>query len=67
VNTQLLDTFEAARMLHSTAGTLRYWRHMGKGPKCFTMGGRKVLYRLEDLEEYLAYEYTHNQRLKPVV
>ena len=41
----MLDTDELAELIHITAPTLRYWRHMGKGPRYFRMGVRKVYYR----------------------
>jgi hypothetical protein len=37
------------------AETVRYWRHVGKGPKSFKVpGGRRVLYAVEDVESWLA-------------
>jgi hypothetical protein len=37
-------------------GSLRAWRHMGKGPKSFLLGGR-VTYRRSDVEEWIRASY----------
>lgn len=37
--------------------TLRYWRHKGEGPKSFKVGAKKVLYRREDVEAWMAEQY----------
>jgi predicted DNA-binding transcriptional regulator AlpA len=63
---QLLDTEEVSELIHITVPTLRYWRHMGKGPRCFSMGGRKVFYRREDVEAWVQEQYTSNSRLNPI-
>ncbi len=34
----ILTTAEAAEVLRIPAGTLRYWRHQGTGPKSFKLG-----------------------------
>lgn len=36
--------------------TLRYWRHVGEGPKSFKIG-RRVVYRRADVEAWLASQY----------
>ena len=36
--------------------TLRYWRHIGYGPRSFKIGGR-VVYKLEDIERWLEQAY----------
>lgn len=33
--------------------TLRYWRHMGRGPASFTVAGR-ALYRRSEVDRWLA-------------
>jgi len=33
--------------------TLRYWRHVGPGPEWAKLG-RRVVYRLEDVEKWIA-------------
>ncbi len=37
-------------------GSLRGWRHMGKGPKSFLLGGR-VTYRRADVEAWIKAQY----------
>ncbi len=37
--------------------TVRYWRHVGKGPVSFRTG-RKVLYAVQDVENWLASHRT---------
>jgi hypothetical protein len=32
--------------------TLRYWRHLGTGPRSFRLG-RRVLYRSDDLRSWI--------------
>ena len=63
---QHLDTEEVSELIHIAVPTLRYWRHMGKGPKCFSMGGRKVFYRREDVEAWAEEQYASNPRIKTV-
>ena len=53
----MLDTDQLADFIHVSADTLRYWRHIGKGPKYFRMGGRKVFYRQEDIDAWLTEQY----------
>lgn len=60
----MLDTDELAEYIHASADTLRYWRHLGdKGPKYFRIG-RKVFYRQEDVDAWLAEQYENSN--KPV-
>jgi excisionase family DNA binding protein len=47
-----LTTDEVADMLRAPAETVRYWRHIGKGPKCFKLG-RRVLYAVEDVQTFI--------------
>lgn len=52
---RLLTTEEVAELLPYTAGTLRWMRHEGRGPKSFTLpGGRKVVYRESDVLDWIA-------------
>lgn len=48
-----LITEEVAAMLRTPAETVRYWRHIGKGPKSFKVG-RRVLYARDDVEAFIA-------------
>jgi DNA-binding transcriptional MerR regulator len=53
--TRFLTTAEVAELVRAPAETVRYWRHVGKGPKSFKVpGGRRVLYAVEDVEVWLA-------------
>lgn len=55
--TELLTTTEVAKVLHTPANTLRYWRHNGTGPRSFRMGPRRVMYRRQDVEAWLQRQY----------
>lgn len=48
-----LTTEEVARILRTSPETVRYWRHVNKGPKSFKIG-RRVLYAREDVEAFVA-------------
>jgi hypothetical protein len=48
-----LKTFEVAELLRTPVETVRYWRHVGKGPASFKVG-RSVLYAVEDVEAFIA-------------
>lgn len=48
-----LTTTEVAEMLRTSSETIRYWRHVGKGPTSFKVG-RRVLYAVEDVETFIA-------------
>lgn len=47
-----LTTAEVAEELRMPAETVRYWRHVGKGPKSFKIG-RRVLYAVEDVQTFI--------------
>jgi excisionase family DNA binding protein len=51
--TDLLTIVEAAEVLRTPVGTLRYWRHCNTGPRSFRLG-RRVLYRRDDLIAWIA-------------
>lgn len=55
--TELLNTDEVAELTRVPPTTLRYWRHMGTGPKSFKMGGRRVMYRRADVEAWISEQY----------
>lgn len=48
-----LVTDEVAEILRTSAETVRYWRHIGKGPASFKLG-RRVLYARSDVERFIA-------------
>lgn len=47
-----LTTDEVAELLRTPAETVRYWRHVGKGPRSFKLG-RRVLYAVEDVQAFI--------------
>lgn len=49
---ELLTITEAAELLRAPVATLRYWRHLGTGPRSFRLG-RRVLYRSDDLRSWI--------------
>jgi predicted DNA-binding transcriptional regulator AlpA len=53
----LLNSAEVAQMIRVPQATLRYWRHVGIGPRSFKMGPRRVLYRADDVEAWVAAQY----------
>ena len=48
-----LTTEEVAELLRTSPETVRYWRHIGKGPKSFKVA-RRVLYAVEDIDAFIA-------------
>lgn len=53
----LLTTNEAAQVLNVSPATLRWWRHSRTGPKSFTLGAKKVMYKRSDLDAWLQEQY----------
>lgn len=49
---QLRTIEEAAEYLRTTPSTMRYWQSIGKGPKSFKLGVRR-LYRQSALDEFI--------------
>lgn len=47
-----LTTEEVAELLRMPVESVRYWRHIGKGPRSFKLG-RRVLYATEDVEAFV--------------
>lgn len=54
---RLMDSGEVAEMIRVPEATLRYWRHIGIGPRSFKMGPRRVLYRADDVEAWAVAQY----------
>jgi hypothetical protein len=48
-----LTTAELAGVCRTSPETVRFWRHVGKGPQSFKVG-RKVLYDAAVVEEWLS-------------
>jgi len=55
----LLTIDEAADRLRTPVATLRYWRHLGTGPRSFRLG-RRVLYRANDLHEWITAQHDND-------
>lgn len=51
--TKFMTTAEVADTLRTSTETVRYWRHIGKGPQSFKVG-RRVLYAADDVEAFIA-------------
>jgi len=51
--TKFLTTAEVAELLRTPLETVRFWRHVGKGPASFKVG-RRVLYEATDVEAFIA-------------
>jgi excisionase family DNA binding protein len=49
---EYLTTQEVAEILRTPSETVRYWRHVGKGPQSFKLG-RRVLYDRRDVEAFI--------------
>ncbi|MGI8881043.1 MAG: helix-turn-helix transcriptional regulator [Jatrophihabitans sp.] len=52
---------EIAERLRIPAGTLRYWRHQGRGPRTFRVGRRVMAYE-SDVEVWLKEQYDADPR-----
>lgn len=48
---KLLTTEEVAAHFRTVPATVRYWRHVGKGPRSLRVG-RRVLYRTSDVHAW---------------
>jgi len=60
----LLTIAEAAALLRAPVATLRYWRHLGTGPRSFRLG-RRVLYRRDDLHTWIEAQQDLASRGRP--
>lgn len=50
---RLLNTAEVSEMTGVPTNTLRYYRHIGKGPKCGKLAGSRVVYREQDVIDWV--------------
>jgi len=50
---EMLTLSEVAAILRTPEATLRYWRHLGTGPRSFRVG-RHVRYLLSDVESWVS-------------
>ena len=55
---KLLTITEAAEIARAPVATLRYWRHLGIGPRSFRLG-RHVVYRADDLHAWINAQHDH--------
>jgi predicted DNA-binding transcriptional regulator AlpA len=49
---EVLDLPQVARAIGTAESTLRYWRHLGTGPKSFKIG-RRVKYMRSDVDAFI--------------
>lgn len=54
----LMTTAEVSEALRTPESTVRYWRHVGWGPRSFNIGPRRVMYRRADVEAWLNRQVT---------
>ena len=57
---ELLTITEAANIVRAPVATLRYWRHLGTGPRSFRLG-RRILYRHDDLVSWINEQRDHDE------
>lgn len=50
---EILLTPQVAKLTRNPEATLRYWRHIGRGPASFKLG-RRVVYRRSEVERWMA-------------
>jgi predicted DNA-binding transcriptional regulator AlpA len=48
----LLTTADVAALTRAPTSTVRYWRHLGMGPRSFRLG-RRVVYLRGDVEAWI--------------
>jgi excisionase family DNA binding protein len=49
---EYMTTGEVAELVRAPVETVRYWRHLGKGPKYFKVG-RRALYPVAEVRAWL--------------
>lgn len=54
---KILRLPEVATMTGISLSTLRYWRHIGEGPRTWKLGGRTVVAYEDDVEAWLNEQY----------
>lgn len=53
----ILNTAQVSERTGIPVATLRYWRHIGTGPKSFKMGPRRIAYKASDVAEWFDRQY----------
>jgi excisionase family DNA binding protein len=64
VVSDLMTLLEVAAYLRVPVATLRYWRHLGRGPAGFRLG-RRVMYRREDVERWIGERQQAQAPIRP--
>ena len=59
-----LTTNEVADLCRTSPETVRYWRHLGRGPNSFKLG-RRVLYDLDDVTSFIERARAAQQNTAP--
>lgn len=49
-----LTTTEVSKLTGIAPGTLRFWRSVDRGPASFALTPKRVVYRLSELEKWIA-------------
>jgi len=57
---EYITTQEFADLLRTSPETVRYWRHIGKGPKSFKVG-RRVLYVRDEITAWINAARTESE------
>jgi predicted DNA-binding transcriptional regulator AlpA len=53
---RLLTIIEVADLVRKPVATLRWWRHLGTGPRSFKIG-RDVRYRRSDVHDWIDQQH----------
>jgi len=48
-----LTAKEAAQLLNTSPGVLANWRYRGEGPPYYRVGKKKILYSVEEAEDWI--------------
>lgn len=63
----LLVTSEVADLTRLPDATLRWFRHVGRGPASFRLGGRRVVYRRSDVLAWIEEQRAEERRRREAV
>lgn len=53
MSVEYMTTAEVAELCRTSAESVRWWRHVGRGPRSFRVG-RRVLYETTEVRQWLA-------------
>ena len=59
---EILTTKQVAQEYGINEGTLRYWRHYDLGPASFALGRKRVVYRRNEIEKWIAAQEAASTR-----